>query len=93
MFEQMGHVASELSRARSWYERHDQTAYRRCLDRAVELIDLTKNDARWKARLKEICRLREILADQYEVVKQYQVSLQDLEHYCMAFAVALRRKL
>ena len=87
LFEQMGHIGSEVSRARIWREKHDGDSCRRALERAFDLTDLTMADLRWKGRLKEICRFRELLADQYSESNSYQVSLSDLEHYCMDFAL------
>ena len=90
-FEQMGHIGSEISRARIWQERKEAQACNRCIERAFDLVDLSMADKRWRGRLKELCRLREFLADQYGVTRHYQVSLNDLEHYCMAFALLLRK--
>ena len=91
LFEQMGHIGSEVSRARVWQERKDTASRNRCIERAFELVDLTIADNRWQRRLKEICRFREVLADQYAASQVYQVSLNELEHYCMDFALALRK--
>ena len=91
LFEQMGHIGSEVSRARSWQEGNDRVSKNRCIERAFDLVDLTIADTRWRTRLKEICRFRECLADQYAETKTYFVSLHDLEQYCLEFALALRR--
>ena len=90
-FEQMGHIGSEVTRARIWQDRKDTASCHRCLERAFELVDLTIADVRWQKRLKEICRFREVLADQYTASGAYQVSLTDLEHYCIDFALASRK--
>ena len=92
LFEQMGHIGSEISRARLCQEQKDAVACTNSLERAFELVDLTIADKRWQQRLKEVCRLRELLADQYGTTKIYQVSLNDLEGYCMDFALAARRE-
>jgi len=91
LFEQMGHIGSEVARARIWQERKDAVSCNRCIERAFELVDLTIADGRWQKRLKEICRFREVLADQYTQSKVYQVSLNELEHYCMDFALASKK--
>ncbi|MDE1920722.1 MAG: hypothetical protein KGJ09_04855 [Candidatus Omnitrophica bacterium] len=91
LFEQMGHIGSEVSRARLWQERNDTTSCNRCIERAFELVDLTIADHRWRERLKEICRFREVLADQYAAGHVYQVSLNELERYCMDFALAAKK--
>jgi hypothetical protein len=87
----MGHIGSEVTRAKNWQDKHDQASCRNAIERAFELVDLTMADRRWQGRLKEICRFRELLADQYASTKTYQVSLGDLEHYCMDFALMARR--
>jgi hypothetical protein len=89
--QQMGHIGSEISRARVWQDGKDTVSCNRCIERAFDLIDLTKADKRWQGRLKEICRLREALADQYGQTHIYQISLHDLERYCMDFAIVSRR--
>jgi len=91
LFQQMGHIGSEVARARVWQERKDSVSSNRCIERAFELIDLTIADHRWQKRLKEICRFREVLADQYTASHVYQVSLNELEHYCMDFALATKK--
>ena len=91
LFEQMGHIGSEITRARVWQEAKDNASCHRCIERAFDLIDLTMADKRWYRRLKEICRFREVLADQYGKTCFYQVSLNDLEAYCMDFALASKR--
>ncbi len=90
-FEQMGHIGSEVTRARIWQERNEPTSCHRCLERAFDLVDLTIADPRWQKRLKEICRFREALSDQYGQTHTYQISLKDLERYCMDFALASRK--
>lgn len=91
LFEQMGHIGSEVTRARVWRQKDDESSCRHALERAFELVDLSIEDKRWKGHLKEICRFRELLADQYVASKTYQVSLDDLEHYCMDFALAAKK--
>jgi hypothetical protein len=91
LFEQMGHIGSEISRARVWQEHKDIPSRNRCIERAFELIDLTLADIRWQKRLKEICRFREVLADQYTASNVYKVSLNELEDYCMDFALASKK--
>jgi len=91
LLEQMGHIGSEVARARIWQECKDPISCNRCIERAFELVDLTIADVRWQRRLKEICRFREVLADQYTQAKAYQVSLNELEHYCMDFALASKK--
>jgi hypothetical protein len=59
---QILNIASELMRASSWIEKNKPGLVNACYDRALELIDLTKSDPRWKSGLKELSRGREYLA-------------------------------
>ncbi len=63
--EQLGNVGSEVSRTLKWRSRNPKIA-EGAMVRALELIDLTFDDPRHRAsvaRLREICRLREVLLD------------------------------
>jgi len=59
---QVLNIASELMRASSWIEKNRPELVNSCYDRALELIDLTRSDPRWKSGLKELSRCREYLA-------------------------------
>ena len=89
--EQMGHIGSEIARARIWDNKHDNATSHRCLERALEMIDLTKNDGRLYKRRREICYLRECVADKYINANIYDVSLASLEKYCLEFALVARK--
>ncbi len=80
--QQLGHVASEISRARHWGEKGDIKSRNNALERALDLIDLTIQDTRWRLRLREIVRLREVICDWLSGQKNYDVSLSVLEEYC-----------
>lgn len=89
--EQLGNVGSEVSRARAWQGR-DDAASQKAMERALELMDFTLNDLRWRGRLKEITRGREIMVDAIEGGKEYNSTLEDLDQYFLAFAIAARLK-
>lgn len=89
--EQLGNVGSEISRALSWRGR-DDAASKKAMERALELMDFTINDSRWRGRLKEIIRAREIMVDAMEGGKEYRSTLEDLDQYFLAFALAARLK-
>jgi hypothetical protein len=60
-------------------------------ERALELLDLTLGDPRWRNRLCEIARARELLcAAALGGGREYRTSLEDLDRYFLAFAVAAR---
>lgn len=84
--QQLGHIGSELSRARHWESRRDPVSRDNSLVRALELLDLTLDDRRFSARLKEPARLREVVADWLCGKKSYDISPETLEAYFIPFA-------
>lgn len=69
----------------------DDGAKARAFERALELLDLTLADPRWLGRLREIARARELLCDAAGGGRDYGTTLEDLDRYFLAFAVAARR--
>ena len=65
-FEQMANLGSEVSRAIKWKSK-DPERSKHAFESALELLDLTIDDAKNKKRSKlmELCRLRELLADYF----------------------------
>jgi hypothetical protein len=55
-------IATELTRANHWIASNRADLVNDCYDRALELIDLTRSDPRWKSELRELSRAREFLA-------------------------------
>jgi hypothetical protein len=87
---QLGNVGSEVGRALAWKTRNAGIA-EGALHRALELIDLTLDDPRHRAsvaRLREICRAREVLLDFLIGANQYRSTEADLRRYFDVFAVA-----
>lgn len=89
--EQMGNIGSEVSRARLT-QGVNQQRFQNAMDRALELFDLTISDSRWKGRLKEIGRARDVFCDAILGGKEYNSFLPDLEKYFNQFALASRRQ-
>jgi hypothetical protein len=91
--EQLGNIGSEVSRAAKWSGRNDRLA-RGALERALELIDLTLDDARHRAsvgRLRELARTRELVVDFFDGPNEYQSTADGLQRYFDAYALAARR--
>lgn len=88
--EQLGNVGSEVSRMLRWRGR-DEQRMTSAFERALELLDLTLADPRWRDRLREIARGRELLCDAVAGGRDYGTTLEDLDRYYLAFAVAARR--
>ena len=89
LIEQMGNIGSEINRALNWQNK-DEKLYNSAIDRALELLDLTIADFRWRLRLKEIVRARELLADAMFGGKEYKTTFEDLNRYFFNFALAAR---
>ncbi len=87
--EQMGNIGSEIYRA--WKQQNkDQKLFEAASDRALELFDLTLADKRWKGRLQEIGRARDVFCDAILGGKEYGTQLADLQKYFDYFGMAAR---
>ncbi len=74
---------------RRWRDR-DERLTTDAFERALELLDLTLADPRWLGRLREIARARELLCDAALGGGEYGTTVEDLDRYFLAFAVAAR---
>jgi hypothetical protein len=88
--EQLANVGSEVSRALTWQQRGNAEHCRMAVERALELLDLTLMDTRHRGRLREIARVREVLADYFYADNCYGSSPANLRSYFDAFAFAAR---
>ena len=91
LLEQLGNVGSEVGRALKAQEKGDEQQSQRCLDRALELLDLTIADPKHRKRLKELCRLREVICDYFFGENIFGSTSPLLENYFTYFAIAARR--
>lgn len=89
LIEQLGNIGSEVGRAAKWQGK-DEKIFQNTVNRALELFDLTLDDARWKGRLREIARVREVFCDIIFGDNKYNTSLKDLDGYFSQFALAAR---
>ena len=88
--QQLGNVGSEVSRALRWKNK-DPQLFDKAMIRALELLDLTIADPRWRRRLKELTRARELLCDAWLGGKEYRTDLEGLNRYFLNFALAARK--
>lgn len=88
--DQLGNIGSEVGRARAWRSR-DEKLFWGAAGRALELLDLTREDARWRGRRAELDRARESVADAILGGETYGSRLDDLENYFMPFALYAQR--
>ena len=86
-FEQMANIGSEVERTISW--RNENTEYSRtAFERGLELLDFTIIDPKNKKKLKELCRLREVLVDYFYFDNIYGSTDQNINNYFYAFNYA-----
>jgi hypothetical protein len=88
--EQLANIGSEVGRARKWQGK-DEKIFWSAIERALELLDLTLMDSRWKGRLREIARVREVFCDAITGGKEYKDSLKNLDRYFLPFTFLTRR--
>lgn len=87
--EQLANIGSEVNRASKWQGK-DENIFWSAVERALELFDLTLQDPRWKGRLREIARAREVFCDAVTGGREYKSTLKDLEKYFFHFAFLSR---
>ena len=93
--EQLGNIGSEVNRSISSFEKNDMERMAKAIDRTLELFDLTLADRRWKDRLKEITRSRELFCSLFFDQKNYKDlknQMDFLNEYFLQFAVLARAK-
>jgi hypothetical protein len=90
--EQLGNVGSDYERALRWKQKGNQEYFESALARMLELLDLTISDPRWRNhRLKELCRLREVVCDELiNEVREYPDD-RDFKNYFYFFAYTSRK--
>ncbi|MDP3793794.1 MAG: hypothetical protein Q8R07_03510 [Candidatus Uhrbacteria bacterium] len=91
LMEQLGHVGSEVDRAIHWSVKQSVESSQNAIDRALELLDLTIADPRWRHRLRELTRAREVLCDHFYGSNEYDSSDASLQKYFLDFALAARK--
>ena len=79
LIEQMANIGSEVSRALR--AKDNQPRYWGAVARALDLFYLTVEDPRWRGRLREILRVRELFAAAALGSDEFKTSLQYLEGY------------
>ena len=86
--EQLGNIGSEVSRAIRAKE--EKEYYWGAVARALDLFYLTIKDFRWKGRLREIVRAKELFCAAALGSDEYKTSLEDLDIYFRYFALLAR---
>lgn len=88
--EQMANIGSEVERALNWQAKNNAENSRKAFERALELIDLTLDSAAGGARLKELARMREAIADYFAGANQFKSTGESWRKYFLHFAYAVR---
>lgn len=86
-YEQLGNIGSEISRAKHWQQLNHQENYQKSLSRALSLLFLSLGDKKWGNGIKEIARFYEVLASIYIDQNTINISLSDLEDFCVNFVI------
>lgn len=89
--EQMANIGSEVERALNWRAKNNVIYSQEALERSLELIDLTLESAKAFPRLKELCRVRELLLDYFLGINEYGSSDAAFKRYFLHFAFAARK--
>lgn len=92
MFDQIGHIGSEIARIRHWENKADKVSRNKAIERAIDLIDLIKQDPKWLNRRREIGILRDVIAEKYVDGHYFDVPLEQIEQYCIDFVLLGRRR-
>ena len=90
-YQQMGNIASEISRAIQFKNKNDMEHMNPSLLRTLELVDLTIEDTNNKSRLRELCRFKEVLADWYCQTHEYDINPESLKNYSLTFALFAKK--
>lgn len=89
--EQMANIGSEVVRALNWRAKNNPDYSQKAFERSLELIDLTLDSTRNFPRLKELCRLREVIVEYFLGSNPFQYTEESLKEYFLNFAVAARK--
>jgi hypothetical protein len=88
--EQLGNIGSEVSRAIR--AKGDPEYFWGAIYRALDLFYLTIADPRWRGRLREIVRTKELLCAAAFGSGEYNTTLEDLDRYFTYYALLARAK-
>ena len=90
--EQLGNVGSEVYRTLRRYEAREDAGFQLAFERALELLDLTIADPRWKTGRHELTRTREVVCDFFVGGNRYRSEPKALRAYFDGFALAARNR-
>ncbi|KKQ21517.1 MAG: hypothetical protein A3G45_02390 [Candidatus Staskawiczbacteria bacterium RIFCSPLOWO2_12_FULL_37_15] len=88
-FEQMANIGAEIGRTMNW-QKKDKELSDAAFYRGIELLDSTIEDKKNRKKLKELCRLRETLADYFCFDNIYGSTDEKWNNYFYPFNYAAR---
>ena len=88
--EQMANIGSDIERAISWNKKDQPDYSKHAFERALELLDLTISDKKNISRLRELLRVREVLADYFVFDNTYNSTDESWQKYFLQFNYAAR---
>ena len=91
IFQQMANIGSEVERTIKWKKKGNKDFSLLAFERAIELLDLSIGDKKNRSRLKELLRVREMLADFFLFKNEYGSSNEQWQKYFYCFNYAARR--
>jgi hypothetical protein len=86
-FEQMANIGAEIGRTENWRTK-DKELSKAAFYRGIELLDSTIEDKKNVKKLKELCRLREMLADYFCFDNEYGSTDTKWDNYFYGFNYA-----
>jgi len=89
--EQMANIGSEVNRALNWRIKNNDSLSKKAINRALELLDLSRASTKSFSCLKELSRLRECIVDYFYYDNQYSSSEDSWRKYFHYFNLAARR--
>jgi len=92
IYEQWGHVGSEIGRAIGRQKIDDTTSAKNALERAINILDEMVEAQIHNHNIKEILIFRDLVAENYLQLSEIRVKLDQLEYYCNQFARMSRYK-
>ncbi len=88
--EQLGNIGSEVERSLKWHKSGHIENRDQAIARMLDLIDITVQDPKWKNRLKELLRTREVLCDYFYGDNIYSVSPELFQKDFLYYGIAAR---
>ena len=86
-FAQMANIGAEIGRTINWREK-DKEVSTSAFYRGIELLDETIEDKKNNKKIKELCRLREVLVDYFIYDNIYASSDKQWNDYFYSFSYA-----